>query len=61
MQTATEVMMSQIATLTAARDAIQKAIDEVTGSVNPCSATWGDVSKLAYLVDCVKRSELVTE
>lgn len=54
----TEAMMRQIAILTDARDAIQKVIDDATGSVDPDNATWRDVSRLAYIVDQVKRAEL---
>jgi hypothetical protein len=56
--TATETLMNQISTLHTAIAKLQAAIDDVTGSIDLDVATWGDVARLAHLVDAVKRAEL---
>lgn len=57
--TPAEVIMTQIATIQDAIETLQAAVDDATGSIDPDEATWRDVSRLAHLVDAIKRAELV--
>lgn len=57
--TPAEKIMEQIAILTEAQEHLARAIDDITGLVNPDEATWYDACRLSHLVDAVKRAELV--
>jgi hypothetical protein len=52
-------LMKQIAAFQRVIDKLQAAVDDITGTTDPETATWCDVSRYAHLVDALRRAELI--
>lgn len=59
--TPTDKLLDQIVTMQAAITVLQDAIDDITGSTNPETVSWADVSRYAHLIDGIRRGALLPE
>lgn len=58
-QTAGNVLARQINAFETVATMLRAAIDDITGSTCPETATWPDVAKHAHLFDAIQRSGLL--